>query len=296
MSSSLLQSCGNWADRYFGRGSYPRLRRLLAPYQEYSYFVHAEWVQRLVGPKTRWLDAGCGHQSLESRLHREEQQIVDSARLAVGCDGMWSSVSRHRSLKRLVTCDVSALPFAEASFDLVSLNMVAEHLQRPDVVMAEIARVLDDGGLLLIHTPNAAGYGVKLAQLTWRVVPQTLVHKLIRFLEYREPEDVFPTFYKANTQKTICDLVSSIGLEEQEFKFVEGRPCFYFLAPLSILEIAFCRCLRFLGRKDLTAGEILAVYRKKPRPSSSDERYVSRSGAAGLTYASQKRNPMRSPV
>lgn len=282
MLKKLLPAAWKWFDRCLGRGSYPQIRRWLAPYQEYSYYVHAEWLQRLVSSETRWLDAGCGHQSLESRLEREERKIVSSAQLAVGCDGMWSSVSRHRSLKRLVTCDVLALPFADRSFNFVTLNMVAEHLQRPEVVIAEIARVLEDGGVLLIHTPNAAGYGVKLNQLTWHLVPRRLVYALIRFLEYREPEDVFPTFYRANTRKRIYDLASGCGMEEQEFRFVEGRPCFYFLAPLSVVEILVCRFLRSLGREDLAAGTIVAVYRKKPLPAFSDKHNGLEVAAAGL--------------
>ncbi len=275
-----LLKAWKWFDRYIGRGSYPLIRRWLAPYQKYSYYVHAEWVKRLVGPETRWLDAGCGHQSLESRLQTEERKIVDSAQLAVGCDGVWSSVSRHRSLRNLVTCDVSALPFADRSFNVVTLNMVAEHLQEPEAVMTEVVRVLEDGGVLLIHTPNATGYSVRLNQLTWQVVPRRVVYALIRFLEHREPEDVFPTFYRANTRKRIYDLVSSCSMEEQEFQFVEGRPCFYFLAPISALEILVCRFLRLLGRKDLTAGAIVATYRKKPRSASSDKQDDSEVAAA----------------
>ena len=149
--------------------------------------------------------------------------------------------------------------------------MVAEHLERPEAVIAELTRVLEDSGLLLIHTPNAAGYGVRLAQLTWQLMPRRVVHSLIRFLEHREAEDVFPTFYRANTRKRLYELASCVGMEEQEFKFVEGRSCFYFLAPLSVLELVLCRLLRSLGRKDLSAGEILAVYRKKPIPALSDK-------------------------
>ena len=72
MLNKLLQSVWKWFDRYLGRGSYPQIRLWLAPYQEYSYYVYAEWLQRLVSSETRWLDAGCGHQTLESRLQREE--------------------------------------------------------------------------------------------------------------------------------------------------------------------------------------------------------------------------------
>ena len=63
----------------------------MASYQEYSYFVEARQVQRLVDSETRWLDAGCGHQILELRLALEEKELVQRARLAVGCDAFVSS-------------------------------------------------------------------------------------------------------------------------------------------------------------------------------------------------------------
>ncbi|MGA7623044.1 MAG: class I SAM-dependent methyltransferase [Candidatus Acidiferrales bacterium] len=235
----------------------------MASYQEYSYFVEARQVQRLVDSETRWLDAGCGHQILELRLALEEKELVQRARLAVGCDAFVSSLSHHRSLQRRVACDLGTLPFVDGSFNLVTLNMVAEHLENPDAVVNELARVLEPGGVLLIHTPNAACYETKLVKLGWTIVPRSWAYSLIRFLEYREPEDVFPTFYKANTRGRILGLVSKVGMEEKEFTFVEGRPFFFFFAPASILELLFCRVLRKLMGKEFTAGTIIGVYRKK---------------------------------
>jgi SAM-dependent methyltransferase len=251
-----------WLDRYVGRGSYRWIKPLLAPYQEYSYFVMARWIDRLVGPRTRWLDAGCGHQILEPRLEMEERELVKRAQLAVGCDAFFSSLSRHRSLQNIVMCDLAALPFEGKSFDLVTLNMVAEHLKQPEVVVEEFSRILADGGVLLIHTPNAACYQMKLIQLGWKTVPRKWAYALIRFLEHREPDDVFQTFYRANTRSRIISLVSKYGIQEDEFTYVEDRPFFFFFAPASIAEIAFCRLLRIVGRKDLVAGTIIAAYRK----------------------------------
>ena len=46
------------------------------------------------------------------------------------------------------------IPFPDHSFDVVILNDVIEHVQEPDDVMNEAARVLRDDGLLFIATPN----------------------------------------------------------------------------------------------------------------------------------------------
>jgi 2-polyprenyl-3-methyl-5-hydroxy-6-metoxy-1,4-benzoquinol methylase len=46
------------------------------------------------------------------------------------------------------------IPFPDRSFDVVILYDVLEHVQEPDAVMNEAARVLRDDGLLFLETPN----------------------------------------------------------------------------------------------------------------------------------------------
>jgi ubiquinone/menaquinone biosynthesis C-methylase UbiE len=55
---------------------------------------------------------------------------------------------------RLLTANAEALPFADASFDLVILQDVIEHCETPDKIIAEISRVLKTGGRLYLSTPN----------------------------------------------------------------------------------------------------------------------------------------------
>jgi len=251
-----------WLDRSFGRGSYGWIRPWLAPYHEYTHFAYAALVSRLAKPGTRWLDAGCGHQILESRLENEEKELVSRVRLAVGCDAFTDSLRQHRTLEKLVSCNVDSLPFRDGTFDLVTLNMVAEHLLNPEQTFSEVARVLDTDGVLLIHTPNAKSYEVKLIRLAWSVVPRSVGLKTIRFLEHREPEDVFPTFYRANTRSRLTQLIPEAGLVEVDFQLIEHRPLFYFFAPLCILQILVARLLRTMGKQEICSGSFLGVYRR----------------------------------
>jgi GT2 family glycosyltransferase/2-polyprenyl-3-methyl-5-hydroxy-6-metoxy-1,4-benzoquinol methylase len=49
--------------------------------------------------------------------------------------------------------DVERLSFAEGSFDLIVSNDVLEHVNRPELALAEMRRVLRPGGLLLLTAP-----------------------------------------------------------------------------------------------------------------------------------------------
>jgi SAM-dependent methyltransferase len=81
------------------------------------------------------LDAGCG-------VGYGTAFLAESARRAVGVD------------IRYEIGDLSELPFADNSFDVVCAFETVEHLAEPDRFVAEAARVLRKGGLLIASTPQ----------------------------------------------------------------------------------------------------------------------------------------------
>lgn len=63
--------------------------------------------------------------------------------------------ARNRLKSRVpsfVTADLSALPFADGSFDGVTCGYVLEHLPDPQVGLAELARVMRSGGRMFLLT------------------------------------------------------------------------------------------------------------------------------------------------
>jgi len=65
---------------------------------------------------------------------------------------MLAQARRHSRFWRPIRCveaDARALPFDDASFDLVFTNLMLQWLQPPDVCLREMRRVLKPGGLLL---------------------------------------------------------------------------------------------------------------------------------------------------
>jgi ubiquinone/menaquinone biosynthesis C-methylase UbiE len=57
----------------------------------------------------------------------------------------------------LVEADATALPFESGAFDLVATARTLHHVKRPEVILAEAARVLRPGGAMLVVDQLAPG-------------------------------------------------------------------------------------------------------------------------------------------
>ena len=94
----------------------------------------------------RILDVGCGTGRWLKLLARPD-------RLAIGLDpsrGMLSQARARLPRVPLIQAQGEALPFADASFDLISLVHVIHHLADPARFMAEASRCLLPGGTLAL--------------------------------------------------------------------------------------------------------------------------------------------------
>ena len=104
-----------------------------------------------VDRKSFFLDVGCGSSKI----------IIDSPN-AIGLD---LSLGKLRFLSgnhnKLVNADITNLPFKDASFDCVICSQVIEHIAGKTVI-AELARVVNKGGLLVLGTPD-------YAKIMWRI-------------------------------------------------------------------------------------------------------------------------------
>ncbi|MGA9722493.1 MAG: class I SAM-dependent methyltransferase [Candidatus Binatus sp.] len=249
-------------DRYLGRGSYYWLKDRIHPDREYTQLTYARLIDEVLTLQTRWLDAGGGHQILEVTSPEGELAMVRRVRLAVCCDRVLDAIAKHRSIRVGVGATLDHLPFRGQSLDLITLNSVAEHLERPREVLSEFARVLAPGGRVIIHTTNVSSYAARMVGLGRRILPKSLIMKLIRFMDFREEEDVFPTYYRANTRKDLEAAASQAGLSSEKMLLVPARPLFYFIAPLCAAELAASRLLLRLGAENFAASVILGVYRK----------------------------------
>jgi ubiquinone/menaquinone biosynthesis C-methylase UbiE len=255
---------GRWIRRWLGAGAYPFLSKWLDPSRQFSQIAYARLLSNLVPAGATWLDAGCGHQVFKISSVHEEAQILSRTNLAVGCDLDWQGLQAHRSLKVRACCDLRRMPFESEAFDIVTLNYVAEHLEDSQATFAELSRILRPGGKLVVVTPHALGYFARLTRAGRKLLPESLVRKFIRLREFRSSEDIFPTFYRANTREDLLRQMNKAGLTEEDFQMLRDPAIFNFIAPLAATELLSVRLLALLGFSKLTEGTIIGVYRRPP--------------------------------
>jgi SAM-dependent methyltransferase len=130
-----------------------------------------------------------------------------------------------------VMADAQGLPFPAASFDLLAMQWVVEHLAHPRSVFAELARVLRPSGHIVVLTTNACNYVPIISRLT----PERLHRAVIERLLHRPSHETFPTFYRANTRRHLRRLAQQTGLQLEACIYV-GNP-FYLTSSLQLFRM-----------------------------------------------------------
>jgi len=236
---------------------YDGLKRGIAPGLVYSQTMYERRLAEVIRPDRDWLDLGCGHQVLPSWRAQSEAAIVATCRSVTGIDYDLPSLQKHRSVRRRIRGDISALPFQDGSFDVVTANMVVEHLSDPVRQFREIARVLRPRGIFVLHTPNALGYSTMLS----RLAPERLKAAAIRILDGRTASDVFPTHYRANTDRALIDVGSQAGLDMVRLQMIASDAMFAVIPPLAAVELAAIR-LTLSRRLRRFRADIIATLEK----------------------------------
>jgi SAM-dependent methyltransferase len=218
---------------------YWALERRLAPGVRFAQMDYEDALTEAVAPGARWLDLGCGHQLLYPWRREHERGLLARSAAVVGMDPETEALKQHPSISLRVAGSVDALPFRDEAFDLVTANMVVEHLADPAAQFREIRRVLAPGGRFLFHTPNGTGYPTLLA----RAVPDALRGMAARVLERRPAADRFPTFYRANTPRRIARLAHEAGLAVEAVALTRSTAMFWFALPVAAVELLWLRLL-----------------------------------------------------
>ena len=185
-----------------------------------SQNIYEAYLKNIVNPNSIWLDLGCGHRlfcdSQEAWGLDKEKKIIKQCKYIYGLDYDFDSLIKHKSIKNRMQGNITKLPFKSGSFDLITSNMVVEHLDKPTEQFNEIFRTLKSNGFFIFHTPNKFSHGALLSKL----IPKSFKKILLKKLEGREENDTFKTYYRANNKKKVLELAKEVGFFVQDFRFV----------------------------------------------------------------------------
>lgn len=269
---------------------YWRAQRAIAPNLDVqdAQVVYENALDTLAESSPYWLDLGCGHQVLQEWRGDAERTLVGKAGVVVGLDLEHEALKRHRTISRRTRGDLSRLPFADASFDLVTANMVLEHLHEPAAQLSEIFRVLKPGGVFVGLTPNRIGYQAAMA----RLIPEPIKRSLVWMLQARAAHDLFPTYYRVNTAGTIEQLARRAGFSGVAVEHVLSHAQFAVVLPLAILELLFIRALMGTPLRHLRPNLVIRLEKARDSAAAAEcviERTQTGGHATRPPYAARER-------
>ena len=127
----------------------------------------------------RLLDVGCGDGRFLAAMQAHGWQVE-----GLETDPVAADLARRRTNSTIYETYLENAPLAEASFDMVSLLHVLEHVPDPKETIASAFRLLAPGGMLLLALPNAGcveaeifgtkWYPLDLPRHYWGFTPPTL--------------------------------------------------------------------------------------------------------------------------
>lgn len=228
----------------------------------HSQYNYRDTLDRLVRSDTRWLDIGCGHTILPEWIRGSvdfQKALLSRCELARGCDPVDDRPHVAGLTKQVFQGET--LPFTDGFFNLVTANMVIEHVADPIAFAREVHRVLSKDGLFVAHTSNLYYFEYFIAHF----LPSSIVSAVAQMLDGRESDDIFPTHYRMNTRSAFQRLP---GFKIQSLECVTTGPKYGKIPVLNLIESGFIRLASFRGLGDLRSDWV-AVLQKVDNDSIS---------------------------
>lgn len=178
------------------------VRRVWDDTLDYEYHILEDLWTSLGHERCILVDIGCGSRGL---LGRKGDRLASLQANSLGIDIDREALANNGDVAHRVCASCYSLPLESHSVDLIVCRWMLEHIEAPVEVMREFARILKKGGGLYIKTTNLWNYTMMLSWLT-----PTVFHNFLRSAN-GVPENT-PTFYRANTKRTLRALARSSGL------------------------------------------------------------------------------------
>ncbi len=215
-----------------------------------------EFVEKSIGscsPDERVvvLDTGCGHRSKVAPFPNVTY---------VGTDIVYDDVRHNRDVNLRFVSNLDRIPLKKESVDVIFSNMVMEHLRHPDEYFSQVHEILKPGGFLIFSTPCV----YNIVSAINRLLPDGASRRLGKLLTEIDEEDIFPTYYRANSLGRIKRLSANHGFEEVEIRMFQPPPyAFVFSRAICNAVIAYYKIINRYAFLRSLRGVIVAKYRKR---------------------------------
>ena len=219
---------------------------------------YAAALDEIVAADAIWLDVGAGTQIHDGWLGRPQVEVAARARQLIGCDVFVEHLHRNTLLSQRVGASVYRLPFQSGSFDVISANMVLEHLEHPEAALAEIGRVLKPGGAFVFVTPSVNNPVIRVASL---ILNSNARRQVASMVERRDLQHIFPTFYRANEAALLRSLAEPGGMRVERLDTFFTWPFLHRFPVLRHVERAYIEALRTIAGNRLGTN-LLGIFRK----------------------------------
>lgn len=168
-------------------------------------FVHVSETSRLLD-----LGSGVGSFVVACRKRGLHCFGIEPDRIGNGAELTSIQIARRRVTQPVFAAAVGeSLPFADRTFDLVSMNQVIEHVSDQSAVLREATRVLKDGGVLYIACPNYLRFYEPHYKIFWLpLMPKILGRAYLR-LRGRRPVMLEQITYTTN--RRLRKLLKNLG-------------------------------------------------------------------------------------
>lgn len=182
--------------------------------RSYFYPAVAEFIGDVNGKRV--LDAGCGPGHLLLELRRRNPRATLFG-LEVSAESVRSAQEKLGDGARIVQGSLAdVLDFPHASFDLIILTEVIEHLKDPEQILRRLLPLLREGGELVVTFPNSSAwlpFSWPAAALAPRIRPMR------GFLPHEHPLRTEQPIDTVFSQREVFDLFRRAGLR------VTARAC-----------------------------------------------------------------------
>lgn len=209
----------------------------------------------LARPDIDWLDVGCGRDIFPSNPDL-------AAELAARCSSVTGvdpdpNILENPFLTDRHQCLIDDY-VGDRQFDVVSMRMVAEHIQDPPAAIGKLSQIVRPGGKVVVYTPH------KWAPISVvaRCVPFRLHQPIKAWLWNTEEQDTFPVEFRMNTRKALRSVFEAGGFGEAHYELLADCRVFNEFRILNFIELSFWKLLT-LCRIPYPEVCVLAVFEKR---------------------------------